>query len=234
VAELERLVAEAPPGHDGAGFVAWPLNPLTGAVRELVMQLVFFPAYHLLWRIRVVGREGLRDLDGPIILAANHNFGVGTVGLDPVAAWMGLPRHLRLRISTAGEEHAVFSHPLKAFIARLCNTFPLSQEGNVRASLELVGRMLDRGWSVLIFPEGKLTVGGPIQPFKGGTGMLAVEARAAVVPLRIDLERPSVLEGGRWLSRGAFTVRVGDPLILAPGTPVALATQRIEEAVRSL
>ena len=193
-----------------------------------------FPAYHLMWRIRVVGRERLRGLEGPVIVAANHNFGVGDLGLDPAVAWMALPRALRLRLATAGEEHAVFANPVKGFLARLCNTIPLSQEGNVRGSLEYVGRMLDLGWSVLIFPEGKLTPGGPMQPFKGGTGLLATEARAAVVPIRIVPERPSLIEGGGWPWRGAVTIRVGDPLVFPPGTPAATATEQIEAAVRAL
>ena len=68
------------------------------------------------------------------------------------------------------EESAVLGHkPL------LGNGFPIAQEGAVRPSLENMGKILDNGWSVLIYPEGELTVGGPIRPFMNGTGMVAVE-----------------------------------------------------------
>src|SRR5205814_4072398 len=103
---------------------------------------------------------------------ANHHFAAGKYGMDPAAGWMALPRHVRQRTCTAGEEHAVFDEKLPGFMARFLNAFPLSQVGNVRGSLEYIGRLLDLGWNVFIFPEGKLTNGGPTQPFMGGTGLL--------------------------------------------------------------
>jgi long-chain acyl-CoA synthetase len=234
VRELEHLIAIAQGQRPAQALVTWPLRPLGRIARELALQLVLFPLYHLFWRVRVTGRERLAGLEQPALIVANHHFGVGTVGLDPAAAWMGLPRALRLRTCTAGEAHAVFDAPVKGFLAWLLNAFPLSKEGNVRASLEYVGRLLDLGWSVLIFPEGKLTLGGPVQPFMAGTGLMAVEGRLPVVPMWIEVERKSVIQGSRGPWRGAFTVRFGEPLRFRPGTSYAEATQRIEEAVGAL
>ena len=232
VAELETAVATAVPRLEGGGLVTWPLSRPAGMLREVLVQAVVFPAYHLVWQVRVVGRERITGVRSPVMVAVNHNFGAGELGFDPAAAWMALPRDLRLRICTAGEEHAVFDRRIRGFLARLCNAFPLSQEGNVRGSLEYMGALLDRGWSVLIFPEGKLTVGGPIQPFMGGTGLLAVEAVTPVIPMRIDVTKKSRLEGGK--GRGAFTVTIGNPMRFPPGTSYAMATEQIEAAVRGL
>src|SRR5205807_186517 len=140
----------------------------------------------------------------------------------------------RLRTCTAGEEQAGFDQPVRGFPARLVNAFPLSKSGNVRGSLEYIGRLLDLGWSVQIFPEGKLTLGGPMQPFLGGTGLVAVEAGTSVIPVYVHVERESVLQrkGIPW--RGAFTVYLGDPLDFLPGSSAVEATERIEGAVRTL
>jgi 1-acyl-sn-glycerol-3-phosphate acyltransferase len=46
--------------------------------------------------------------------------------------------------------------------------------------------MMDRGCSVLVFPEGQYTKNGAMNPFMAGTGLLISELGAPVVPMRID------------------------------------------------
>ena len=234
VGELETMVGEASGTRAETRFVTWPLGPIAAVARELFLQLIIFPLYHLFWRVRAVGQEGIRGIRQPVIVAANHHFGNETFGFDPAALWMALPRELRLKTCTAGEEHAVFDRPIRGFLARLVNAFPLSKSGNVRGSLEYIGRLLDLGWSVLIFPEGKLTLGGPMQPFLGGTGLVAVEGGTPVVPIYVHVERECILQrrGGPW--RGAFTMYIGEPLEFSPGSSPIEATERIEAAVVAL
>jgi long-chain acyl-CoA synthetase len=234
VAELETMVAAAQGGRAQTRFVSWPLGPLATMFRELLLQLLVFPSYHLFWRVRVVGQERIRGVEQPVIIAANHHFGNATFGFDPAAIWMALPRNLRMKTCTAGEEHSVFDRPMRGFFARLVNAFPLSKSGNVRGSLEYIGRLLDLGWSVLIFPEGKLTLGGPMQPFLGGTGLIAVEAGTSVIPIYVDVEQESILQRRVNPWRGAVTMYVGDPLAFRPGSSHVEATQRIEAAVLGL
>jgi 1-acyl-sn-glycerol-3-phosphate acyltransferase len=64
----------------------------------------------------------------------------------------------------------------------------------VRSSLGNRGVILDEDGSVLIYPEGKLTQGGPIQEFKSGIGLLAVGADVLVQPLRLLIPlRPGIV-----------------------------------------
>jgi long-chain acyl-CoA synthetase len=234
VADLQRMIAAAPRSRDIAAAPSWPRYPAIAVMRELILQALVFPFYRLFYDIRVERQERITPVRGPAMIAVNHNFGVGTLGLDPPAAWLALPLRRRLRTATAGEEHSVFDQPIKGRVAAFFDCFPLSKEGNVRGTLEQIGRLLDGGWSVLIFPEGKLTVGGPIQPFMRGTGMIAVEAQTPVIPMRIIVERSSILEGRGWPWRGALTMRFADPLQFAPGTDYGEATARIEQAIRGL
>ena len=104
----------------------------------------------------------------------------------------------------------------------------------MRPSLENMGRIIDNGWSVLIYPEGELTVGGPMKSFMNGTGLVAVEGRFPVVPVRLhvhDIGSPRALPMWR---RGRIEVRFGAPLYFAPGTEYQEATDTIENAVRTL
>lgn len=194
VADLEWILQVSQAPGPANRFVGWPLHPLAAIARELLLQLIIFPFYHLFWRVRVVGRERLNGIQGPVLITPNHHFAAGKFGMDPAAAWMGLPRHMRLRTCTAGEEHAVFDDRANAFFSRLLNAFPISKEGNVRGSLEYIGRLLDLRWSVLIFPEGNLFDGGPLHPFMSGTGLMAVEGDTPIVPMWIQVERRSILQ----------------------------------------
>lgn len=237
VAQLAEMVAQGAPRGEPVKIVTWPLSPVGIVLRELFLQGLIFPLYHLLWSRRVYGRERIAHLRGPVLFAANHHFPiVPGVGGEFAAIWMALPRHLRLRTATAGDPGAAFGNPFTAFISYLCNAFPIAKRGNVRASLEYLGRLLDLGWSVLIFPEGQGFVSGPLRPFMGGIGLIAVEARVPVVPVWVQVERRSIvqLQGGPGRGRGAYSVYFGDPITIPPGTSPAEATQRIFEAVNAL
>ena len=104
----------------------------------------------------------------------------------------------------------------------------------VRASLEHMSKLLEKGESVLIFPEGRLTVLGPMQPFGKGPSWVAVKTGVAVLPMRIDVVRPGFREG-RWLPHPRANVRVniGKPIRFDQGTSYAEATAALEHAVRT-
>jgi long-chain acyl-CoA synthetase len=237
VAQLTAMVAEQAARGEGLKIVTWPLSPLGVLLRELFFQGLIFPLYHLLWSRRVIGREHVDHLPGPLLLASNHHFPIiQGLGGEFAAIWMALPRHLRLRTATAADPDAAFGNPFTAFVSHLCNAFPIAKQGNVRGSLEYLGRMLDMGWSVLIFPEGGGFPSGPLRPFLGGTGLIAVEARTPVVPVWVQVERKSIVQllGGPGRGRGAYSVRFGEPLVFPPGTAPAEATARIFAAVNAL
>ena len=113
------------------------------------------------------------------------------------------------------------------------NGFPFSQEGAIRASLDNLGRIVDNGWSVLIYPEGKKTHGGPIQPFMSGTGLLAVGGNLSVVPLRLHIHKMGIPGAFPLLRRGDIEICFGKPLTFSPETTHLEATAAIEEAVRA-
>jgi long-chain acyl-CoA synthetase len=116
----------------------------------------------------------------------------------------------------------------------------MAREGAVRRSFELLGARLDRGFSVLIYPEGKLTVGGPLQPFKSGTGLVAIHGATPVVPMKLKVHRPTRIDadlpadGRRRPWRGDVEVVFGQPIRFAIDADPAEATARIERAVAAL
>ena len=71
---------------------------------------------------------------------------------------------------------------------------------------------LSRGDGLLFLPEGTRSVSGRIQPFKMGVAIMAVEARAPIVPTRIE-HAFEVMPKGRMVARpGVVKVTFGKPL----------------------
>lgn len=238
VAQLSAMVDAAREQKHETGIFGWPLSPLARAIGILIQTLLLVPIFFSLYRVRVTGLERIKGLKGPALFTPNHclHNDVGIILTRFPLAW-------RWRLSVAAAADDIFGNPVRGFGSALIgNAFPLAREGAVRRSLELLGARLDRGFSILIFPEGKLTVGGPTQPFKSGTGLVAVLGATPVVPMKLKITRMSRLDARRepafagehlpW--RGEVELVFGEPIQFAWDTDHLVATQQLEAAVEAL
>jgi 1-acyl-sn-glycerol-3-phosphate acyltransferase len=167
-----------------------------------------------------------------VIFAPNHH-----LHTDNAIILTHLPLAWRWRLSVAAAADDIFGNPIRGLGAAVIgNAFPLAREGAVRRSLELLGARLDRDFSVLIFPEGELTVGGPMKPFKAGAGLIAVEGAIPVVPMKVKINRMSWIDrrGSGTSLRGDVEVIFGEPLLFDADTDPVEATTRLESAVGAL
>ena len=207
----------------------WGTTRWCRAVRGSLQRFFLFPLLSLTFRLRVSGQEHIEHLDAPFLLAANHAHPV-----DHLLILKALPKPVRRRMAIAAAAEHWRARGRRVLYPLLGNGFPLSRSGQVRSSLQHLGRVMGDGWSVLIFPEGKLTMNGPMQGFKGGVGFAAVSNHATVVPLRVHVERL----GSPWyfpiLKRGRVEIVFGKPLDFEAGTRYRAATTEIERVVRSL
>jgi long-chain acyl-CoA synthetase len=231
VAELRAMVLKGDPKAKVRRFPQWPRRRPARWMRRTLMTGFVFPLLRIGYSVQVRGRGNFKNLPEPVLIVSNHN-----MHLDGSMLLRSMPHSFRQRVAIAAAASDIFGNRLRGFLASLLgNAFPFAKEGSgVRESLEAVARMLDEGWNVLIFPEGKLTVMGPTQPFKSGTGLLAVETGVPVLPMRIDVVRPGFYEG-KWLPhpRGRVRVSIGAPVTFPPGTAYSEATKILEEAVRT-
>ena len=226
---LEALVEEGSRNPPMMSFPGWGMQWWCRILRGFLQRVVIFPVVSLPYKLKVVGRENLEGITGPLLFASNHN-----LGLDNPLIIKAVPLEWRRRMAVAGAAD-LWKNPVWWIMNPLLgNAFPLAKEGSVRPSLENMGKIMDDGWSVLIYPEGELTVGGPIKPFMNGTGLVAVEGRTPVVPLRLYIHRLGFPVRFPVLRRGRVEVRLGEPLSFSPGTDYQDATSAIEEAVKSL
>ena len=232
VSELERLVEGARETRHDEGVFGWPLNPMVRAVGLGIQELLLVPVVWLAYHVRVRGEHHLKGLEGPVIFVPNHH-----LHTDNLIILTHLPLIWRWRLSIAAAADDIFGNPLRGLGAAVIgNAFPLAREGAVRRSLELLGARLDRDFSILIYPEGELTVGGPLKPFKAGAGLVAVEGATPVVPMKVKIHRLSWVDrrGPGTSPRGDVEVVFGEPIFFAAGTDHVAATARLQAAVEAL
>jgi long-chain acyl-CoA synthetase len=245
VGELRRLSrgARAAPAET-IRFPRWNRSVLARALRRAALPVVLLPLLRIFVRLRVSGREHLRDLEGPLLFAANHQsvFDVPTI----LAA---LPPRFRYRLATAAGMHWFrahfhpegrtwfdrFGNALQYYLVTLFfGVFPLPQhEAGAREALRYAGDLASDGWSVLLFPEGVRTSQGEIAPFRPGVGMMASRLGLKIVPVRIEgLDR--VLHTSWHFPRpGRVRVTFG-PVLTIEGDSYAAIAQAAENAVRAL
>lgn len=228
VCELEALVA-AQSLSVRPVYPKWPLS-LPARMGRSLLQLPTFGLLGLVAHARVAGIENLEKVAPPVLFVANH-----TSHFDSPTLLKYLPGKWRRRLAVAAAADYFFSRKaLGAFVSLLLNAFPFSRTAAIRPTIEQSARLLDGGWSILIYPEGTRSTTGEMAPFKPGVGLLAVEMAVPVVPVYVEGLFKVLPKGQSIPRRGAVTVRFGRSLRFSQGTPYEAASAAIEEAVRVL
>jgi long-chain acyl-CoA synthetase len=224
---------------------SWARSRLVTLIRRIVLRLLVVPAERILSGARATGTEHLRDLNGPVIFASNH-----VSSIDPGLILAALPSRFRdhLAIAMQGEMLREWRYPESGkslfkrvylrvkycLVTCLFHVFPLPQQSGYRRSFAYAGESLERGDSVLIFPEGRRTLTAEMGPFLPGAGLLAAQADVPVVPVRID--GLFELKKKRRFSapRGRIQIVFGSPLRFASDQPADEIAREIERRVREL
>jgi long-chain acyl-CoA synthetase len=248
VGDLKQLVEQPPATEDQAvepvTFPSWNRTLPLHVVRRVSQATWILPLARVFARIHVEGLEHLRDLEGPVLFAANHQS-----HFDVPVILAALPGRWRAQVAPAmlkeffkahfyPAEHTWrqwFTNSLNYYLASLFfNAFPIPQrEAGARQALKYIGEIAGGGWSILIFPEGVRADTGDIKPFRGGVGMMASRLDLPVVPVRLDgVDR--VLHP-RWKFPRPGRVRVAfGALMHLRGDDYAALAQQVEHAVRGL
>ena len=248
VGDVERLLQQPAARHTEYVYPRWTQREPLRWLRLGVYYALVWPATQILGHPRIVGRENLRGLRGPALIVSNHITRRADIGLI-LAALPSRYRH-RLAIAMGGESLQNMRHPPRDwfFVRRwayqfgywlvtlLFNIFPLPQFSGFRESFRFAGESVDRGYSVLVFPEGEVNNSetGEMARFQGGIGLLAENLRLPIVPMRIDGVWGMKRERRRLAHLGEVTVRIGAPVTFLPGTPPDEIARSLESLVRSL
>jgi long-chain acyl-CoA synthetase len=222
-------------------YPRWTWSPGINALRLLFQEAISRPLVRLLAAPKVI--PATRPAERPLLIVANH---ITSYDVPLVLYALPWPLRRRIAVAMAGEmlldyrrgrgTVTAWLNPLMPLaywlITVLFNVFPLPRLGGFRQSFEHAGAALDAGYSVLIFPEGRRSADGTLQPFRSGIGLRVQQADADVLPVAL-VGLGAARQTGRWF-RAGIQVRVGEALRFAPDQPAEAITADLEQAVASL
>ncbi|WP_323120902.1 MFS transporter [Burkholderia alba] len=228
-AGMAMLLTKAGVGIPGIFLVTALLNVAVASyiyllVPEFLLRFVAWALVHTFYRIRLVHAERIPE-EGGAVLVCNH---VSYVDALVIAA--ASPRPIRFVM-----DHRIFAKPFASWVFRHAKAIPIAPRHEDAAMLERAydacEAALNDGELVCIFPEGKLTKTGDLNPFHHGVSEILDRANVPVVPMALRGLWGSVFsrhQDARWprparkgvMSR--LTLAVGEPMPSAAATPEVL------------
>lgn len=223
IAELEQMLHAGAPAGSDYPYARWAQSWPVLWIRTAIYYLLIWPATMLLARPHVAGRERLAHLQGPALIVSNH---VTMVDIGFLQAALPARVCTRLAVAMQGEMLRTMRYPpstLNLFrrgveklkyilLVAVFDVFPLPQQSGFLRSFAYAGESADRGYSVVVFPEGRRTPDGHLGAFRCGIGLLAQRLHLPVIPMRIDGLFALKAAGKHWTRPGAVRVTIGEPV----------------------
>jgi long-chain acyl-CoA synthetase len=247
VANVDELLRDAKSSQPRSShrYPRWAQAGLIRCIRIAIYYLLTWPATLIMAKPTISGRENLREARGPFLFVSNH-----VTYIDPGLLMIALPARFRNRLAIAmqGEmlsamrmpppEMNIFRRLIEMvsywLVTALFDVFPLPQRSGFRESFAFAGESADRGYNLLVFPEGRRTTDGSMSPFRAGIGILAQQLNIPVVPMRIDGLFPLKQEQRRFAGRGEIRVLVGKPVEYPPSMMEEEIAADLEKRVKDL
>ena len=199
-------------------------------MRAALQSSLLFPALKSFCRLDVRERDQLRALNGSAVFVANH-----VSALDAVVMAEALPPRYRHRSVVVAAADSIFKRKWEARLAQITvDAFPIPRSGGARPHLEYLKELLRNNWSVIIFPEGRLTVTGAIGTFRKGAAILAMDAGVPIVPAYVDGMYEVMPRFRRVPRPGRVTVTFSPPVVPEARDDYDSFIARVESVVRAL
>lgn len=233
--DLEKLILEKPKKKVKYKLVSWPRSFFLRLLRPCLQKVVMFPLLWFFTKIDVQGGENLKNLPLPCIFMANH-----LSDLDSPVIIKALPEGIRKNLAIAAATDVLYERYslFQPLVAIFVNNYPFQRKEQISLDFFYTGKLLDQGWSILVFPEGQISETGKILPFKLGAGLLAVEMGVPVVPVKITGTNKILPLHWRLPYPRKFRGRVklvfGKPIFFSKKSSYLKATKTIEKAIREL
>jgi long-chain acyl-CoA synthetase len=233
IGSLHAMVRERQGATPATAPSDWALSRPARAIRRVLDATLVGWAVDIAAHPRVEGVEQLASLTEPALICPNH-----TSHLDAPVVRAALPAQIRDQSAVAAASDYWFGgRVLGPAVELTLGAIPFGRTSDVRASLERVAELVNRGHSVIVFPEGARSADGRLNPLRQGIGLLATQLRVPIVPMYIDGTHEILPKGARLPThreRQRVVVRVGSPLRFGPEMTVSEATDHVSQAIEAL
>jgi len=208
----------------------WARSRRMRRMRAALQSGLLFPALSSFCRLTVHQRDLVHGLNGPAVFVSNH-----VSALDAVVMAEALPPRYRHRSVVVAAADSIFKRKWEARLAQVTvDAFPIPRAGGARPHLEYLKDLLRKNWSVIIFPEGRLTATGAIGQFRKGAAILAMDANVPIVPAYVDGMYEVMPRFRRVPRPGNVTVTFGEPVVAHHDDDYDSLIARVERMVRHL
>jgi len=201
-------------------------------VPEFLLRFLSWLLVNSVYRVRTQGTDRI-PTTGPALIVANH------VSFADALVLMAMsPRPIRFVM-----DQAIFRVPVLSWLFRQVKAIPIApakvDAAMMERAFDRVSEELRDGQLVCIFPEGKITANGEINPFRPGVTRILERDPVPVVPVALQglwgsyFSRISGAAMTQPFRRGLFSkigIRVGDPVAPPAATPEQL--QQLVTAMR--
>lgn len=162
----------------------------------------------ILWTHRVrlqiggLGREALKQMKG-VVFVCNHQ---SVLDIPSIASV--LPEN-----SAFLAKRELARIPVFGTAAKIVGTqFVDRSKGQHDLSLEDLNRLIQKGVSIILFPEGTRSTTGELLSFKRGAAVLAISNQTSIVPLAVDGTRKLCPKKSLFIRPGRVQIVVGEPI----------------------
>jgi len=199
-------------------------------VPEFLVRFIVWLLIHSVYRVRKEDLDRLPET-GPALLVCNH---VSLV--DPLVIAGCSRRPIRFVI-----HRRFFEIPVLRFVLRAARAIPIAQVLEdpklVEQAFDEVGKALESGELICLFPEGQMTEDGELQPFRPGVERIIGRHPVPVIPMALRGLWGSYFSNRRGRPIRGLPRRLWFKVGLAVGaaqSPDAANSERLEQAVRDL
>jgi len=197
---------------------------------EFLIRFLAFVVGRIMYRLRVYGHDHI-PTEGPVVLVANH------VAFND---WLIMAGAVR-RPARFVMDHRIAKTPLVSTLFRHGKTIPIAPAHEDAAVMEhafvRIAEELRAGEVVCIYPEGKITKTGEMNPFKTGIERILRETPVQVVPVAIHGLWGSIFSRKDGPALHKLPRRFRAKLVVNIGAPIApeeASAKLLEERVRAL
>lgn len=233
--DLDLFVRLMSRSTENTGPYRWQISLPARCVRRVLRSYAYTGAAAKYFKpLRIIGQEKLASLRGPVIFVANH-----ASFMDVNAMYVALPKRYQSRCAFPAAADRFFVKGRKElrkqgwWFSLVYNSFPMRRGGG-SAALDHADWLIQKGWSIGIFPEGARTSAGKLARFRLGPAILALRHDLPVVPMFLDGLKDVRAKGSRQLNQAPVTIYIGDPVRLDQGLDAPQATRVLFHAVDDL
>lgn len=181
---------------------AKPSKPVTfrkfkwtfGLFLYAIVRFIVSIPIHVCFKVKLEGKDNIPH-GGGMVIAANHR-----TWFDPILIGMYIRS---LGAYMAKEE--LFRNKALGLLLRILHGFPVSRGSSDRAPLDKAVDYVNRGFNLVLFPEGTRSKDGTLGKPKSGVAYVASVSGAPVCPVGISFEN-------KLRFRSKITVRFGKPI----------------------